>query len=197
MDATCTVCCDYNFLLLKGIESIFDLMEMEDEDRSTLLALNDREMQDVAIFCNRYPNIELVYEVLNESDIQSGESVVVMITLEREDEDVSPYVVAPFFPQKREEGWWVVVGHTKTNKYGNMSFFTAVMLNKSLPNFPLQSGDNQKAYFADQGQSEAGVSSTSSRYSQVHTLLHVRCVCWMRPRILLLSASARSFCPNG
>ena len=48
----------------------------------------------------------------------SGDNVVVMVTLEREDEeDVSPYVIAPFFPQKREEGWWVVIGQTKTNRY--------------------------------------------------------------------------------
>ena len=52
------------------MESIFDLMEMEDEDRSGLLALNDSQIQDVAIFCNRYPNIELVYEILNENAIR-------------------------------------------------------------------------------------------------------------------------------
>ena len=58
------------------MESIFDLMEMEDEDRSGLLALNDSQIQDVAIFCNRYPNIELVYEILNENDIQRCVSYV-------------------------------------------------------------------------------------------------------------------------
>lgn len=34
--------------------------------------------------------------------------------LEREDEVVG-HVIAPFFPTKREEGWWVVVGDPKNN----------------------------------------------------------------------------------
>lgn len=38
----------------------------------------------------------------------------VQVTLEREDELAGP-VIAPFFPQKREEGWWVVIGDPKTN----------------------------------------------------------------------------------
>ena len=46
----------------------------------------------------------------------SGQTVTVVVVLEREDEEeVSPYVTAPFFPQKREEGWWLVVGQPKTN----------------------------------------------------------------------------------
>ena len=34
--------------------------------------------------------------------------------MEREDE-VSGPVIAPLFPQKREENWWVVIGDTKSN----------------------------------------------------------------------------------
>ena len=46
----------------------------------------------------------------------SGQTVSVVVALEREDdEEVSPYVTAPFFPQKREEGWWLVIGQPKTN----------------------------------------------------------------------------------
>lgn len=44
-------------------------MDMEDEDRNTLLSLTDSQMQDVARFCNRYPNIELSYEVANKDNI--------------------------------------------------------------------------------------------------------------------------------
>lgn len=48
---------------MQGVESVFDIMEMEDEDRTELLQLSDSQMADVARFCNRYPNIELSYEV--------------------------------------------------------------------------------------------------------------------------------------
>jgi pre-mRNA-splicing helicase BRR2 len=49
----------------KEIESIFDLMDMEDEDRNELIPFSNStsKMSDVARFCNRYPNIELKYEV--------------------------------------------------------------------------------------------------------------------------------------
>ena len=45
----------------------------------------------------------------------SGKPVIVMVELEREDEQLGP-VIAPFFPQKREEGWWLVIGEQKTNR---------------------------------------------------------------------------------
>lgn len=45
-------------------------MEMEDEDRSGLLQLSDLQMADVARFCNRYPNIELSYEVADKDSIK-------------------------------------------------------------------------------------------------------------------------------
>lgn len=98
----------------KNIETVFDIMELEDEDRTTLLQLNDQQMADVARFCNRYPNIEMNFEVVDKEKINSGSSVNVVVQLEREDEITGP-VIAPLFPQKREEGWWVVIGDPKTN----------------------------------------------------------------------------------
>lgn len=98
----------------KNVETVFDIMELEDEDRSRLLQLSDAEMADVARFCNRYPNIELSYEVVDKNSLHSGSPVNVNVNLERED-DVTGPVIAPFFPQKREEGWWVVIGDPKTN----------------------------------------------------------------------------------
>ncbi|MBN3296912.1 U520 helicase, partial [Amia calva] len=98
----------------KGVESIFDIMEMEDDERSGLLQLSDQQIADVARFCNRYPNIELSYEVAEKDDVKSGGPVVVLVQLEREEEVTGP-VIAPLFPQKREEGWWVVIGDPKSN----------------------------------------------------------------------------------
>ena len=44
-------------------------MEMEEEDRDALLQLTEPQMADVARFCNRYPNIELSYEVADKDEI--------------------------------------------------------------------------------------------------------------------------------
>lgn len=54
----------------QGVESVFDIMEMEDEDRNALLQLSDAQIADVARFCNRYPNIELSYEVVEKESIR-------------------------------------------------------------------------------------------------------------------------------
>lgn len=98
----------------KQIETIFDVMDMEDEDRNELLGLSTSKMAEVAKFCNRYPNIELNYEIENKEDITVGDQVNVNVNLEREDEVTGP-VIAPLFPQKKEENWWVVIGDTKAN----------------------------------------------------------------------------------
>ncbi|KAG8141197.1 putative U5 small nuclear ribonucleoprotein [Naja naja] len=88
----------------KGVESVFDIMEMEDEERNVLLQLSDVQIADVARFCNRYPNIELSYEVVERDSIRSWR---------REGGNGGP--VMQLFPQKREEGWWVVIGDSKSN----------------------------------------------------------------------------------
>ncbi|NWS83450.1 U520 helicase, partial [Toxostoma redivivum] len=94
----------------KGVESVFDIMEMEDEERTALLQLPEAQIADVARFCNRYPNIELSYEVGDRDSIRrskrraggwcGGGTEVTM---------------SPMSPQKREEGWWVVIGDSKSN----------------------------------------------------------------------------------
>lgn len=82
----------------KNIDTVFDIMELEDDDRSRLLQLSDAQMADVARFCNRYPNIGMSREVADKDKIHSGSTVNVIVQLEREDEVTGP-VIAPFFPQ--------------------------------------------------------------------------------------------------
>ena len=98
----------------KEVESVFDIMELEDDVRDQLLEMNNDQMADVARFCNRYPNIELEHKVMDKDRLAYGSPVNVEVLLERED-DVTGPVVAPFFPNKREEGWWVVIGDPKAN----------------------------------------------------------------------------------
>lgn len=84
----------------KKIETVFDIMELEDDERNRLLQLTEIQMADVARFCNRYPNIEMNFNVIDKEKIHSGKAVNVGVQLEREDEVTGP-VIAPFYPQVR------------------------------------------------------------------------------------------------
>jgi len=125
----------------KGVDNIFAILDLEDEDRNKLLRMDQAKMNDVAQFCNRYPNVELAFDVLNKDELEEDGVVHLVVQLERDD-DPAP-VIAPFFPtvnfcfnsefsnnfhhssnlcasffpyqQKREEAWWLVVGDSKTN----------------------------------------------------------------------------------
>ncbi|KAG0472873.1 hypothetical protein HPP92_014730 [Vanilla planifolia] len=102
----------------RAIETVFDLVEMDDEERRELLQMTDSQMLDIARFCNRFPNIDMTYEVLDADDIQPGEDATLLVTLERDLEgrsEVGP-VDAPRFPKPKEEGWWLVVGDSSNNQ---------------------------------------------------------------------------------
>jgi pre-mRNA-splicing helicase BRR2 len=105
------------------VENVFDILELEDDVRNDLLRLENRQMSDVARFCNSYPNIEMEYEVVKQEEEISTKSVVRMVVKLSRDEDDVPddlselgKVVAPSFPDSNlVEGWWLVVGDSKTN----------------------------------------------------------------------------------
>jgi len=48
-------------------------MEMDDDERNALLQLTESDMADVARFCNRYPNIELTYEVQDKDKLKRSD----------------------------------------------------------------------------------------------------------------------------
>ncbi|KAJ7515551.1 hypothetical protein O6H91_22G017500 [Diphasiastrum complanatum] len=102
----------------RSIETVFDLVEMDDNERRELLQMTDLQLLDIARVCNRFPNIDLNFDILDKEDISVTESVTLQVTLEREFEgkqELGP-VDAPRFPKPKEEGWWLVVGDPKSNQ---------------------------------------------------------------------------------
>ncbi|KAJ1966745.1 Pre-mRNA splicing [Dimargaris verticillata] len=126
-----------------GAESVFDVVEMADEDRQQLLAsLGPRQVAQVADFVNRYPEIEVVHELADPDDIVCDQPATLQVGLERdmgEGDDSDPEqhaaapsgptsqlsgtnatqhvvgpVIAPYYPFTKDEGWWVVLGDPKT-----------------------------------------------------------------------------------
>jgi len=99
------------------IETVFDILSLDDDVRNSLLRLSDEKMADVAMFCNTYPSVEVKYDLGNASDIVAGDTVALQVVLEREidedDEDAVQSlgeVCAPLFPDRKAEAWWIVVG---------------------------------------------------------------------------------------
>ena len=133
----------------RPVEMVFDVMEMEDDERRQLLQLSEPELRDVARFCNRYPNVDMAYEVLKPKEITAGGVVTVQVTLERDSDgrpgDVGP-VYAPRFPKAKEEGWWLVVGDTGSNQLLAIKRLALQRRSKVELNFDAPSEPGSKSY---------------------------------------------------
>ena len=71
---------------------------MEENDRNNIVKVNELEMEEIANACNRYPNINLKYNI-KEKNIVMGENVEVEVQLERDPEDYTEFVIAPYYPK--------------------------------------------------------------------------------------------------
>ncbi|KAL8824065.1 MAG: hypothetical protein Q9191_005324 [Dirinaria sp. TL-2023a] len=114
----------------KDVFEFMDLMDPEHQNHKKILArlgLENKQLAEVANFTNtKYPNIELEFEVEDPDDITTGAPAHLKIKVKRdvddddEDEEEKPAdddystVHAPFYPQKKMENWWLVVGEEST-----------------------------------------------------------------------------------
>ena len=140
------------------IESVFDILSLDDDVRNDLLRLPDEKMADVAVFCNNYPNIEVGFDLQDPDDITASDPVQIVVKLEREvdedDEDIMDEtefgkVAAPLFPREKKEGWWIVVGNTKTNSLLSLKRVTLQKSQKVMLEFmaPEEPGDYNLTLF--------------------------------------------------
>ncbi|CRK35112.1 hypothetical protein BN1708_006627 [Verticillium longisporum] len=108
-----------------GIKDIFDFMEAmnpeENADYAALvkrLGLSQAQLAQAANFTNdKYPDIEMEHEIIDADEIQAGEPSQINVTIQRqleEDDEFDPTVHAPFYPSKKLESWWLVVGEDST-----------------------------------------------------------------------------------
>eukprot|EP01041_Mallomonas_annulata_P002895 gene2895-5684_t len=112
------------------VETVFDILEVEDNTRNELLQLPAEKLSDVALFCNAYPNVELNFQTSFDKEVVTGATATVMVSVTREtdeDDDASgedavatvqsslAKVVCPRYPLERTEGWWLVLGDSNRN----------------------------------------------------------------------------------
>ncbi|KFY01523.1 hypothetical protein V490_00880 [Pseudogymnoascus sp. VKM F-3557] len=110
------------------VTDIFGFMEAMDPSENPnygalvkKLGLTQAQLGQAANFTNsKYPNIELEFELEDPEDITAGVPSYIKVKIEREeDEDdegaeVDTTVHAPFYPVKKMENWWMVVGEEST-----------------------------------------------------------------------------------
>jgi pre-mRNA-splicing helicase BRR2 len=117
-----------NHYSFNSVTDIFGFMEAMDPSENPnygalvkKLGLTQAQLGQAANFTNsKYPNIELEFELEDPEDITAGVPSYVKVKIEREeDEDdegaeVDTTVHAPFYPVKKMENWWLVVGEEST-----------------------------------------------------------------------------------
>ena len=64
-------------------------------------------------------------QVEDADKLEAGAPMAVTVNLDRDDDDGVQQgpVIAPFYPTRKEEGWWLVVGDPQTNKCVPRVFF--------------------------------------------------------------------------
>eukprot|EP01094_Clydonella_sp_ATCC50884_P027740 TRINITY_DN8091_c1_g2_i1.p1 TRINITY_DN8091_c1_g2~~TRINITY_DN8091_c1_g2_i1.p1 ORF type:complete len:1853 (+),score=962.58 TRINITY_DN8091_c1_g2_i1:598-5559(+) len=97
------------------VETVSDLLELEPDERRDLLRMDKAEMKAVALYCNRFPSIDVDLEMVDADAVTAGAPALVSVSLEREEGLAMGAVLAPRCPVEKVEEWWVVVGDQKAN----------------------------------------------------------------------------------
>lgn len=111
------------------IRDIYDFMEaMNPEENAQYsefvkrLGLTQKQLAQAAEFTNnKYPEVSMEFDVEDASNIHAGSPAQLNVRIEREvdDEDDDDMVIdttvhAPFYPGRKTENWWLVVGEEST-----------------------------------------------------------------------------------
>ena len=125
-----------------GAKDIFEFMDLMDpsenkdyEKMVKRLGLDNKQLAQAAAFTNnKYPNIEIDFQVEDPENIATNSPAYLKITATRGDEDEDDdepdtTVHAPFYPLKKMENWWLVVGDESTK---NLLAIKRVTIGKKL-----------------------------------------------------------------
>ncbi len=124
-----------------GAKDIFEFMDLMDpsenkdyEKMVKRLGLDNKQLAQAAAFTNnKYPNIEIDFEVEDPGNIATNSPAYLKISATRGDEDEEgepdTTVHAPFYPLKKMENWWLVVGDESTK---NLLAIKRVTIGKKL-----------------------------------------------------------------
>ncbi|KAI9728014.1 MAG: DEIH-box ATPase [Chrysothrix sp. TS-e1954] len=111
-----------------GINDVFEFMEAMDPSENSdykklvkKLGLDNKQLADAANFTNnKYPSVEISYEVENRDQVSAGSPARMLINIERESDEESEAaepdlrVHKPLYPADKSESWWLVLGEVST-----------------------------------------------------------------------------------
>ncbi|CAI1964349.1 hypothetical protein SEUBUCD650_0E02620 [Saccharomyces eubayanus] len=118
-----------------NVETVYDIMALEDEERDKILTLGDSQLAQVATFVNNYPNVELTYSLENLSSLISGAKQKISIQLTRDFEPDNLQVTSEKYPFDKLESWWLVLGEASKKE---LYAIKKVSLNKEIQNYELE-----------------------------------------------------------
>ena len=103
-----------------GITDVDTFREAMDSEQSgaiiKALGFDRKQLTQAAGFVNKYPSLaELDFEIIQPDDVTAGAPSHLKVRLEREveeddEEEPDTTVEAPYYPAKKTENWWLVVG---------------------------------------------------------------------------------------
>lgn len=119
----------------KGIETVYDVMALEDEEREDIMPVDQSELYEIASFVNNYPNVELEYSVDQTEKFKAGTQRVVSVTLTRDEMPETLVVKSKQLPFERLESWWIVMGEVATKQ---LHAIKKVSLRRDVQTFELE-----------------------------------------------------------
>ncbi|QLL34924.1 hypothetical protein HG536_0H02990 [Torulaspora globosa] len=119
----------------KNVETVYDIMALEDEEREGIMPSDESEVFEIANFVNNYPNIELEYRIEQTGTFKAGERTTINVTLTRDEMPETLVVNSKKLPFERLESWWVVVGEVATKQ---LHAIKKVSLRRDVQTFDLE-----------------------------------------------------------
>lgn len=110
------------------VETVFDLLDMEDDEREKLLDFSPSQLSEIALFCNAYPVMQVSYSTSYEATVSAEETISITVTCTRDNQDDAPFdptVVSAQYPFTKKEAWWIVVGDPSSNILYSVKRFVA------------------------------------------------------------------------
>lgn len=106
-----------------NIKSIIDFLKADHNIRELVLkGFDSSQINQIANICNLFPIYEVEYKILSNTNKEKfiykvNEELVFHIKIIR-DSDISivPMLKTEYFPYKKEESWWVIIGNRKENQ---------------------------------------------------------------------------------